>query len=143
MNRWLCVIAVWQLGPGSGVIAQGKKPITDDRSELLASRTKEIFRAHCFECHGGTKTNAGVKILDRELLVKKEKIVPGKPDDSYLFQLVTATDDSKMPPEGQPPLNSDDIATIRKWIAAGASAFPADAAKPLVEKQDPAFKDTA
>src|SRR5262249_44775671 len=50
-----------------------------------AARVKEIFQAHCLECHGGKKTKAKVKILDRELLVKNEKVIPEKPDDSELF----------------------------------------------------------
>jgi mono/diheme cytochrome c family protein len=64
----------------------------------LAGRVKELFRARCFECHGGSKTNAGVKILDHELLIAKKKIIPGKPDESLLFQLLTARDESVMPP---------------------------------------------
>ncbi|WP_162136292.1 c-type cytochrome domain-containing protein [Zavarzinella formosa] len=124
-------VAILAVGP---LFAQPKEPAAKEKPEVLASRAKEIFRAHCLECHGGAKANGGVKILDRELLVKKEKIVPGKPDDSYLVQLISADDDTVMPPSGQPKLNPQDIESIRKWIAAGAPDFPADAAKPAAEQ---------
>ncbi|HJZ93606.1 MAG TPA: c-type cytochrome domain-containing protein [Gemmataceae bacterium] len=111
----------------------------------LAARAKEVFRAHCTECHGGTKARAGVKVFDRDALVKKEKVVPGKPDDSVLYQLITATDESAMPPTGRPRLTAEQIDVIRKWIAAGAPAFPADAPAPPepVKEKDKPLKDVA
>ncbi len=136
MNRLLLAAVVFAFTPVA-IFAQPKEP-KKDQPDALAARAKEIFRAHCFECHGGTKTNGGVKILDRELLVKKEKIVPGKPEDSYLVSLITANDDTVMPPSGQPKLNAEDIESIRKWIAAGAPSFPADVARPPIEKTAPA-----
>jgi mono/diheme cytochrome c family protein len=96
----------------------------------LAARVKEIFRGHCLECHGGAKTNGGVKILDHALLLEKEKLVPKKPDESAVFVLPSATDDTVMPPQGRPKLPPEDIDAIRKWILAGAPAFPPDADKP-------------
>jgi serine/threonine-protein kinase len=92
----------------------------------LSSRVQDILKKNCFECHGGKKTSAGVKILDRELLVSKQKITPGKPDESLLLQMVQATDESRMPPEGRPALTVAEIAVLRQWIAAGAPAFAAD-----------------
>lgn len=121
-------------------LAQTIQPVHADtpkeKPEALAGRAKEIFRAHCMECHGGgIKTKGGVEILNHALLLKKEKIVPGKPDESPLFNVVSATDESVMPPTGQPKLNEQEIEAIRKWIAAGAVDFPADAAKPEPEKK--------
>jgi serine/threonine-protein kinase len=108
----------------------------------LASRVKEIFRTRCYACHGGSKTNAGIKALDRDLLVqKKKKVVPGRPDDSELFQLLTADDDSAMPPPGQPRLPAEEIDAVRRWIVAGAPAFPADVAPPPEKDKEDAFKD--
>ncbi len=119
-----------------------KEPASKEKPEVLAARAKEVFRAHCLECHGGgVKINGGVKILDRELLVKKDKVVPGKPDDSLLFQLITATDDSVMPPTGQPRPAPGEIDTIRKWIAGGAPNFPDDAVTPPEVKKDNVTKD--
>ena len=104
----------------------------------LAARTAEvrrIFQTHCLDCHGGKKTKGGVKILDRDLLVKKEMLVPGQPDESELFLLVTATDETVMPPPDQPRLSSAEIDAIRGWIAAGAPALPAVGPEPTKPDQ--------
>src|SRR5262245_41124328 len=114
-------------------------------ADEVAARAKEVFRAHCTECHGAVKTRAGVNVLDRDGLIKKQKVVPGKPDESVLYQLVSATDESSMPPTGRPRLSAEQIEVIRKWIATGATAFPADApppAEPAKEKDKP-LKDLA
>jgi serine/threonine-protein kinase len=105
-----------------------------------AARVKEVFRSHCLECHGGSKTNGGVKILDRDLLVKKEKVVPGQPDESLLFLLITAEDETGMPPPGQPRLRSGEIELIQSWIAEGASPFPPDLPAPAESKKDVALQ---
>src|SRR5262245_56897281 len=109
----------------------------------LAGRAKEVFRAHCAECHGGAKARAGVNVLDRDGLIKKEKVVPKKPDDSVLYQLVTATDESVMPPTGRQRLNAEQAEGLRKWIVAGAPAFPTDAPAPPepAKEKDPPLKD--
>lgn len=117
-----------------------EKPSTADAA-LLAARAKEILRGHCLECHGPAKPTAGIRILDYGLLVTgKKKVVPGKPDESAVYQLLTADDGSGMPPEGQPRLTDDDIGAIRKWIAAGAPAFPADAVAPDEDSRDAALQ---
>ncbi len=93
--------------------------------EEIAAKARDILQAHCFECHGGKITKGGVKILDRELLVSKDKLVPGNADDSLLYQLINATDDSMMPPADRPRLSAEEVAAIKAWIAADAPAFPA------------------
>lgn len=105
---------------------------------VTAAQVKELFRARCFECHGGSRTAADVRILDRELLVSSEKIVPGKPGESLLLDLISADDDSVMPPEGQPKLSEAEIQRVRLWIEEGSLPFPADQAIPTSEAQDPA-----
>jgi serine/threonine-protein kinase len=82
------------------------------------------------------ETNAGVDVLDCETLIRKEKLTPGEPDKSLLYQKITADDDSMMPPEGEPRLSAEEIAAVREWIVAGAPAFPDDAAAPTESDKD-------
>jgi mono/diheme cytochrome c family protein len=103
------------------------------------ARVAEIFRVRCQECHGGSKTQAGVKILDHALLLRKRLIIPGKADESTVFQVVSASDDSAMPPPGQPRLSQDEVDTIRLWIAEGALALPAVVKAPAEPKRDALF----
>jgi mono/diheme cytochrome c family protein len=96
----------------------------------VAATVKEIFRSRCFECHGGSSTQNGVSVLDRETLISKGTVVPGKPDESPLFRAIIDPDEDARMPEGQPPLSSGEIDSVRQWIRASAPPFPADVASP-------------
>src|SRR5690349_10156919 len=95
---WSCAIVMatgglaWAEAPSS---ARAERPAL--AREALAARVKELFRVRCFECHGGTRTNGGIKILDSASLVEMA-VVAGNPEESLLYQLVTADEDSAMPP---------------------------------------------
>lgn len=105
----------------------------------LASRVKEVFRVHCFDCHGGSRTNAGVKILDWDSLVtKRKKVIPGKASSSAVYRLIVAEDQTVMPPAGNPRLLDSDQKLIRDWISAGAPKFPVDV---IAAAPDPNIQD--
>ena len=116
-------------------------PAVEESAPALAARAKEIFRGHCFECHGGLKTNAGVKILDRDLLVAKKKVSRASRRSRSSSSLITAHDESAMPPQGQPPLGAEEIDVIRRWIGGGAAPFPADVGRQDAKKKDKVFQD--
>lgn len=107
--------------------------VAQDSKSNLAAAAKEVLRSNCSECHSEGDARADVRVLDLASLIEAGHVVPKRPDDSYLYQLITSTDDDVMPPNSRPPLSGEQIATIRRWIAAGAEAFPADAKK----TQDP------
>jgi mono/diheme cytochrome c family protein len=96
----------------------------------LASEVKEIFRKNCQECHGGRFTYADLKILDFAALLKDGHAVPGKPDESPIFQRITARDGTVMPKKPNPPLRPEEIAKVRQWIISGAAEAPADVTLP-------------
>jgi mono/diheme cytochrome c family protein len=94
------------------------------RSEL-AARTKALFHQRCYKCHRYDVAKGGIKILHHRLLITVRKVVvPGRPDDSELFQLLTADDDARMPPPPAKRLMPEEIATVRAWILEGALPFP-------------------
>lgn len=91
----------------------------------LAAKTKAIFHDRCYKCHKFSEAKGGIKILHHRLLVAVRKVViPGQPDESELFQLLGADDNTRMPPIGYDRLSREEIATIRAWILAGAPPFP-------------------
>jgi mono/diheme cytochrome c family protein len=75
---------------------------------------KPILENHCVRCHGAEVAMRGIRLNTRErawlALVKK------KPDDSLLY---TTAKVGVMPP-GPKKLTSEEIETLRKWIAEGA-----------------------
>jgi hypothetical protein len=101
---------------------------------------RPIFVKHCYGCHSEETPKSGLR-LD----IKSEafrggdaygpSIVANQVDASPIVELVSATDDSRMPPEGD-GLLPEEISTLRLWIEQGAS-WPAgvDTAK-LVDRKD-------
>ena len=84
-----------------------------------------IFEASCFECHGPKKQKGKLRLDTHEGLFEGDEdylpLVPGKPDESILIELVSlpADDPDVMPKEGD-HLTEEQIATLRAWIEQGA-----------------------
>ena len=82
---------------------------------------RPIFKTYCFDCHGGEdEVEGGLDLRLRRLLVKGGEsgpvIQPGNPEASFLYRRVR---DGEMPPRNK-KLSSEQIATLGRWIAAGA-----------------------
>lgn len=100
----------------------------------FARDVKPIFAAHCNQCHGPDKAEAGLRLDQRSSLLKGgdsygPSIKPGKSAESPLLQFVSREDaELKMPPEG-PRLSEKEIEILRHWIDAGAH-WPDELAEP-------------
>lgn len=96
----------------------------DAKTEFFTNEVQPILARHCSRCHG-QKSQGGLSIKDRENLLtggesEVPAIVPGNPEDSQLYELVSAAaDDYRMPPKGD-GLDPAELQTIRQWIAEGA-----------------------
>ena len=86
----------------------------------LAKRAHAILTEKCSRCHGEAKQESGLDLRSRETILKGGEsgpaIVPGKPNDSRIFQRVR---DGEMPPKKSDRLSTREINTLREWIAAG------------------------
>lgn len=49
-----------------------------------------------------------------------ELVKPGKPDNSKLIEVISASGEDVMPPPPDPPLNQEQVDLIRQWITEGA-----------------------
>lgn len=97
---------------------------------------RPILRKHCTVCHNERKladadVSGGLALSTPELIRKGGKrpvLKPGKPDESPLVTLLTEKDVAKRMPLDADPLTPEQVAVIRKWVAAGApdGAKPAD-----------------
>jgi Protein of unknown function (DUF1553)/Protein of unknown function (DUF1549)/Planctomycete cytochrome C len=103
----------------------------DSRETFFELKVRPVLAMKCLPCHGGKKTNSGLRVDSREALLRGgdrgPAIVPGKPAKSLLIQAVRQIDDDlKMPPDRRLP---DEATTaLAEWIAAGA-AWPKEATK--------------
>jgi hypothetical protein len=89
------------------------------------TQIRPILNEKCLSCHGGVKKNGGLGLRFREeALAPAESglaaIVPGDPNASELMVRVLHHDPEERMPLDQEPLNAEEIALLRSWIAEGA-----------------------
>ena len=92
----------------------------------LAQQAFTVFEQHCLDCHGEFGSYSDVLTIKHKNLIEDRAVIPGQPDASELYlRLLGDTDSGSQMPLGQDPLDSEAIATIRRWIAAGAPDWEA------------------
>ena len=81
-----------------------------------------ILAENCLSCHGAAQMS-GLDLRQRESFLKGGSrgpaLVPGKAEDSLLFQVAAHIGELRMPPES-PRLPREKLDLIRQWIDAGA-----------------------
>lgn len=120
----------------------------------LAWEVYRVFHRHCADCHGGHRVKPKGKfgyVLDLDRISRNaDLIVPGEPDASEIYLLMTDPDPKlRMPPQDSDalPVNQADLAIVRTWIAGGAgSGWTGDdsdsAAVPTAGDDEPGFAST-
>ena len=92
----------------------------------LAQQAFTVFAQHCLDCHGEFGSYSDVLTIKHKDLIEDRAVIPGQPDASELYlRLLGDTDTGSQMPLGQEPLNSEEIATIRRWIESGAPDWEA------------------
>ena len=92
----------------------------------LAQQAFAIFEQHCLDCHGEFGSYSDVLTIKHKDLIEDRAVIPGQPDASELYlRLLGDTDNGSQMPLGQDPLDSEAIATIRRWIEVGAPDWEA------------------
>ncbi len=90
--------------------------------EFFESRVRPVLVERCQKCHGPKKQSSGLRLDSRDGVLKGgdngPAVVPGKPDESVLFQAVSgAHRELKMPPDGKLPEQA--VASLRQWVSLG------------------------
>ena len=92
----------------------------------LAQQAFAIFEQHCLDCHGEFGSYSDVLTIKHNDLIENQSVIPGQPDVSeFYLRLLGDTDNGSQMPLGQDPLDSETIATIRRWVEEGASDWEA------------------
>lgn len=81
-----------------------------------------LFQSGCAMsgCHDAVTHEDGVILDSYSNIMSTGRIVPGKPGSSKVYEMMTRTDDERMPPPPAPAANSSQLALISKWITQGA-----------------------
>src|SRR5262245_14016470 len=99
--------------------SQGKGPIS------FINDVAPLLKENCFACHDSKKRKGKFEITSyanfRKGGSKEDPVVPGKPGESIIMQLLTEKGAGRMPPkEAGDPLPKDKIELIGRWIQEGA-----------------------
>lgn len=82
----------------------------------------KILEERCSDCHTGNADKGGLSMNTRETLLAGADgdtvVKPGDSAQSRFIEVLTAGDDERMPPKGD-PLTAEQIATLRAWVDAG------------------------
>ena len=93
-----------------------------DSAKRNIAKAMTLLRENCLSCHNAEKQKGGLALHTRENALKGgdngTALVPGDSVKSILTKSLTAEADPHMPPKKQ--LAEPQIATLRKWVDAGA-----------------------
>jgi hypothetical protein len=121
MIRVACVVSLLLTAP-----LAGQTP-SSSQIEFFEKHVRPVLAEHCYSCHGTEKQKADLRLDLRDPLFKPRDegtiIVPGKPAESRLLNVLRHDGDVKMPPKGKLP--DATITHIEAWIKDGA-AWPKD-----------------
>lgn len=95
----------------------------DDRAgeEFFEARIRPLFIESCQSCHGEDDPKGGLSMMSREAILNGghggPAAEPGKPDESYLMEVLQYDSEPRMPPKGK--LTDAEIDAVSEWIARG------------------------
>ncbi|MEO6981969.1 MAG: c-type cytochrome domain-containing protein [Edaphobacter sp.] len=112
---------------GSGLRVKAAQNDEAARPEFYTTRVQPILKANCYRCHGGMNHRGGLNLQTRAGILKGGKhgavVIPGDPAKSLLVRLIRhegpSNDPRPMPTKGA-KLSDADIATVTRWVKAGA-----------------------
>lgn len=84
-----------------------------------------VLEEKCWHCHGADEQESGLRLDRRAKMLRGgdsglPALVPGKPQSSYLIELIKLSDDDLSMPPDDDPLPAESIDLISRWIAQGA-----------------------
>jgi mono/diheme cytochrome c family protein len=104
----------------------------------LANQVKTVLEKNCYRCHGqdGASEGGFNFALNLEKLART-LVKPKNPGGSLLYERMSSSGDSVMPPEGESPRpKPSEIALIKQWIEAGAPVPAMEKARPFISNDD-------
>jgi cytochrome c len=121
------VVSVALLGWGLRVGTVQAAPDEAATPQFYTTRVQPILKEHCYRCHGGFNHRGGLSLATKAGILKGGHngpiLVPGDPAQSLLVRLIRHEGPAKNPmpmPPKLPKIADADIATVTRWVKAGA-----------------------
>ena len=125
MRRNLFLAALFTFS-ASGLAARAAETEALPESVSYHEHIRPLFQAKCQGCHQPAKSKGDYIMTEVAKLIAGGEsgaaVVPSKPDESHLVELITAQAGEKrpeMPPKDE-PLTPFELSLVRKWITQGA-----------------------
>ena len=108
----------------ASLILAGAVRADETAETFFETRIRPVLATDCMPCHGGKKTESGLKVDSRESLLRGgdrgPAIVAGEPEKSLLVRAIGYSDpELKMPPRRHLP--PEVASAFAQWIAHGAA----------------------
>ncbi len=114
-------------------------------SELFKQKVAGIFETNCLMCHGAGVQRSGLDLRTEVAILKGgvrgPAVIPGKPDQSLLYKLITHQAEPEMP-MGMDKLSETDAVVIRQWIEALPAVGMTVAAETTTPVRQPGYSIT-
>ncbi|MDA1232447.1 MAG: hypothetical protein O2856_16865, partial [Planctomycetota bacterium] len=99
-----------------------------------------ILEERCWSCHGEDAQEAELRLDRRPNMLRGgnsglSAVVPGKPEKSYLIELINHVDKDRFMPPDEEKLPTNEIDLLTRWIKEGAN-WPGQMEAVLEEKSD-------
>lgn len=123
MKPIVSLLSISALAFGIGSCVTTHEPTAEERA---FEKVQTVLETNCVHCHGKDRLTTMPPISDSRALAKligpKTWIIPGKPESSRFYQVVSIPDTMPgvMPPTGH-AISKQEVATLRQWIADGAN----------------------
>ncbi|TWW08142.1 hypothetical protein E3A20_27300, partial [Planctomyces bekefii] len=92
--------------------------VAQDAVALWSQQVQPLFDQYCVKCHGPLEQHSGLELDSAAAVLKGADggavVVPGKPEDSRLFQYLAAGSEPHMPPGKQ--LTEAQQKSVQQWI---------------------------
>ena len=121
--RWTVLALSLAAACQSAEVRDSLAPTRESAYEVVIA---PILRERCVGCHGAERAKGGLRLHTPEAIRAGGSmgavVVPGNVGASELVRRLhlALDDDEHMPPDDKPQLDAAQIATLERWIAAGA-----------------------
>lgn len=127
---------------GNSLVAVADQETDGETQVSYFKQVRPLFQAKCQGCHQPAKPLGEYVMTSFDTLLAGGEtgdaaVVPGKPDESYLIDLITPVDGSAEMPKKGKPFAEAQVALIRRWISQGAIDDTPAAAKKTYSQDNP------
>lgn len=139
-TRSICVLKFLFKAALAVVLANFSGQFANAQTVSFIKDVAPILKENCFACHGAKNPKGKLDLTRYEAIrhggTKDDPIVPGKPDESYLIDVLKAKDKTRMPPkESGDALSKEKIKVLETWVSQGAKLDNGISAKADILKE--------